>query len=422
MKLSIIHYLLPILRFLAISAIAMITFSLSAESIESIKFNQYGLSFETTGELSGGMRCVAVSTAVDDDTPQQAVAENRILTIPAEVSYNGEKFVVTKLSKIHSQAELRGLYLPATLRSVEYIYDCPSLSIIDFGGATSIVGVDGLPRLTDIRFQSTEPLELTSTFNNVGLERYIIPTTSGHLGSSLFSNCEKLVSLDLSGISECTGTNNLSHSVCCDNHALENLIFPKAIVSGSIGECFMNLTSLKSVTLPESTYEGFQIINSCMNWPAVTTIYAPSVRPLEIVMATGGEQPAYALAVECQAGTYDNTDIQIQNVNIGGAEIDTDNCTVYVPEGCVEVYRNHPSWSMFHNIVEYDYASLNTVDIDTSGAETGFEIIDGTVYSRDGKPVKVYNSAGRELSPVKLPGGLYIVRSADGQTAKVLVH
>lgn len=406
-------------NFGALCLLTFLTFSLSAESI---KFNQDGLRFETTGESSGGMRCVAVSTAVDDGTPQQAAAENGTLTIPSEITYNGEKFVVTKLSMLHSQAELRRLCLPATLRSVEYIYDCPSLSIIDFGGATSIVGVDGLPLLSDITFQSTEPLELTSTFNNVGLERYVIPVTSGHLGSSLFSNCEKLVSLDLSGISECTGTNNLSHSVCCDNHALENLIFPKEIVSGSIGDCFMNLTSLKSVTLPESTYEGFQIINSCMNWPAVTTIYAPSVRPLEIVMATGGEQPAYAQAVEYQAGTYDNSDIQIQNVNIGGAEIDTENCTVYVPMGCVEVYRNHPSWRMFPNIVEYDYASLNTVDIDTSVTATGFDIIDGTVYSRDGKQVKVYNTSGRELSPEKLPGGIYFVRTADGQTAKVLVH
>ena len=38
------------------------------------------------------------------------------------------------------------------------------------------------------------------------------------------------------------------------------------------------------------------------------------------------------------------------------------NCTLYVPKGSGQAYRNSDSWRNFKNIVEIDFAGLNSVE------------------------------------------------------------
>ena len=76
--------------------------------------------------------------------------------------------------------------------------------------------------------------------------------------------------------------------------------------------------------------------------------------------------------------------------------VDKSTCVLYVPAGCVEIYRNAPVWGEFKTILPIGTVAIN-----------GIAISDGT-------PFDVYDIQGRKVkskvTTLKgLPSGVYIV-------------
>ena len=81
--------------------------------------------------------------------------------------------------------------------------------------------------------------------------------------------------------------------------------------------------------------------------------------------------------------------------------VDTENCTLYVPAGSAEAYRQADGWKAFKNIVEME----DPDEISDVNADNG----EYRIYTLDGKPVEA------------LQKGVNIIRHSNGATQKVFV-
>lgn len=80
-----------------------------------------------------------------------------------------------------------------------------------------------------------------------------------------------------------------------------------------------------------------------------------------------------------------------------------ENCIVYVPRGSKSDYENS-DWSVFHNIVEQDI-------------ETGINLVPSDyLYDKI-----IYNLNGIRVNNEDLTNGIYIVRHANGNVAKIRI-
>lgn len=118
---------------------------------------------------------------------------------------------------------------------------------------------------------------------------------------------------------------------------------------------------------------------------------------------------------------YDSPEAIYEYANIGTDKVDAETCVVYVPQGCVEAYRAHPSWGVFKNIVEYDFASDAGIKMDV---DTGVSVSvnDGAIQVVPDCDFEVYDIAGKRCAASGLPSGVYVVKTSSGAVVKVCVR
>ena len=140
----------------------------------------------------------------------------------------------------------------------------------------------------------------------------------------------------------------------------------------SIGNAaFENNTNLTDVTIPSTiTSIGESAFAGCSNLKSITV---NSTTPI-----------AFSSASRTRGGS---------NVFEG---VDKNTCILYVPEGCVEVYKSAPIWGEFTNILVIGTSSINSILFDYGKT--------CDVYGLDGKKVK-----SNATSVDDLPKGVYII-------------
>lgn len=324
-----------------------------------------------------------------DDNPgrYQFPVNEGILVIPSEVLHDGKTYRVTCVAGISHQKSLKKLVLPATVKKVSHIYECPLLESIDFGGATWIGAVDNLPALRETVLQSGTTIKVQpGTFSEVGLESCVL-NSNLDLGDMSFSYCDNLSYLNLSN-AVFTGEN-----VFNSFPKLTTLIMPETFTQTTLRDCFNWLPTLESVTLPKHIPEDFALIDCLKDCGQLLEIYCLSTTPISIKNAS------YAYA------------------NVGTTKIDTQSCIVYVPSGCAEAYRTHPSWNMFKNITEYDYASAEVIN--ATKEQTVVYATGDTIYIEGDNSFYVYDLTGKVCPSAGLSPGIYIVKTSVGKTFKV---
>lgn len=84
------------------------------------------------------------------------------------------------------------------------------------------------------------------------------------------------------------------------------------------------------------------------------------------------------------------------------ANMDTNGCTVYVPQGSCQDYKSAEGWSAFANIVEFDPTGVSHAAATAEAAEMSRYTLGGV---RLGTPAR----------------GLNIVKRSDGTVKKVVV-
>jgi hypothetical protein len=94
--------------------------------------------------------------------------------------------------------------------------------------------------------------------------------------------------------------------------------------------------------------------------------------------------------------------------------------TVYVPVGTAEVYRQHPIWSRFANIVEGTITGIGGKKVNEVNiyARDGRIVVEGA----DGERLQVFDMRGHQLTAnSQQPVGIYMVKVGNHTTRKVVV-
>lgn len=100
---------------------------------------------------------------------------------------------------------------------------------------------------------------------------------------------------------------------------------------------------------------------------------------------------------------------------------DYEQCTLHVPAGSLEAYKNHPAWGKFKHIVDDAESGIEDAVADASctiKVEGGRIVAEGNVEVYDLGGRKVAEGLAEDLPD--LPAGFYIVRTPDA-TAKVVL-
>lgn len=160
--------------------------------------------------------------------------------------------------------------------------------------------------------------------------------------------------------------------------SVKKIIFPPTLKS--IGEwAFTHCHELKSLDLPE----GLERIGAnAFGVHMLDTIRIPStVKEL-------GEKALYCNTWmgRCTYYVYPRTPPVCVRYTFG--DLDFENCTLYVPKGCVEAYRNAHEWCLFGHILEMDASDINAITDTIMTSERGYSL-NGHLVSPSYKGVKI---------------------------------
>lgn len=281
-------------------------------------------------------------------------------TIPATVQYLSEgAFLgckglteVTFAEGCKAVIPFRTFEWCTSLKKVNLVPSCPGIEVRAFRGCSSLESVF-IHKNTNVS---------NGAFADCGSLKEIT-IEEGHLNS---------VSID--GIHYQVSEGKL----ICENYPmgkdLTNLVFPENVTVVSNAALF-HAAKLESITLPS----GMTTIceDAFVGCTGLKSIICMSETP-PAFMIIQKNYPLYP--------TYG---------------IDTENCVIYVPEGCVEAYKAATIWKEFAHIEEYKDAPTAVTDLST-GVNT---------------PVNVYNMCGMLVrsnvmsgeATQGLPQGIYVV-------------
>lgn len=197
---------------------------------------------------------------------------------------------------------LKSIQVPASVEDIAggAFENCQALESINWPEKATSIAWSTFRNCSSLKSISL-PETITSiggnAFESSGLTAFVVPSLVTALESGAFSGCANL----------------------------ESIMLPEGLL-GIDSYCFQGCHSLKSITIPASvTFLGYGILGGCQ---ALTEIHA---RPEETPRADGA---------------------------FWG--LDQQNCTLYVPVGCILAYQGAEGWKDFTNIVEEGAASDTT--------------------------------------------------------------
>ncbi len=170
-----------------------------------------------------------------------------------------------------------------------------------------------------------------------------IPSTLTGIGDCAFYECKGLTSINipnsvtsigndafaLSGLTSITIPNSVTSIGDCafyECKGLTSVTIPNSVTS--IGEsAFLGCEALTSITIPDAVKSiGVWAFSDCSG---LTDIYVKRTNPA---------------GYKCQRSDYDGEYGTFENI--------PEDCTLHVPAGCANKYRNTYPWDYFNNIVE----------------------------------------------------------------------
>ncbi len=313
------------------------------------------------------------------------------LVIPSEMyGYEGKdlSFSVVGLIGMYKNG-LTGLYLPESIESIgNTIKECRFLQkVILNNSLKELDGIKDCPLLAICPLPYSLERIGDGWMSGIAITEALFPDNLTTIGNDVFCNNPNLTDISLGNLKS-MGENCFSNLP-----SLKEIALPESIqVMGS--GCFSNCDNLESVSLPATE---IPLSNSFNNCPAIHVVSVSSEIP-------------YPFPDNCMTA------------------VDKSKCTLYVPEGCEEVYSQADGWKDFGQIIPS--VNLNVGSISGEGTDWrafsfgGSLIIDCTrqsyfdIISVGGAHINSLNCDGR--TELTLPAGLYIVKSGN-KSIKVIL-
>lgn len=311
------------------------------------------------------------------------------LTVPSEMyGYEGmdQYFKVTAIMGMYKNG-LTALYLPETIERIYWtIESCRYLETVHLNNSLrELEGVKDCPVLTDCPL----PLSLERIgdgwMSGIAISETVFPQGLAKIGKGVFCNNPNLKKAALGRLAE------MGDSCFSLLPALEEITLPASLEKMGEG-CFTGCLSLRRLAVED----GATISDRCfINCPSIKEVYLYSAQPMDFPQ-----------------DFMKDTDLK--------------SCTLYVPEGSVELYRKTEGWREFRAILPIIETGLDSAISETGEwrafPSRGMLVIDSTTDD----VINVFTLAGRLAASagykgrteLTLPKGAYIV-SSSGKTAKV---
>ena len=291
-------------------------------------------------------------------------------------------------------SSLQTIIIPQDLQGIgSGAFDrCTSLPAFAIPPSVTELGSSAFENCTSLK-EITIPQGVTTlgyyTFRGcTNLQTINLPEKLKRLGDGVFSDCIALKSIRIPDSVEVIGNNAFYNC-----QALESINWPEKVTDISYST-FINCTSLKNIALPEtitsignSAFEGSgltafivpplvtalaqSIFSSCVNLESITlpdglqTIdnwcFSRCQSLKSITIPANVTSIGYRVFSECPALTEIHARPQeTPQAESAFYELDQQNCTLYVPEGCILAYQSAEGWKDFANIVEEGVATDTT--------------------------------------------------------------
>ena len=220
---------------------------------------------------------------------------------------------------------------------------CSSLASIDIPQGVGVIGrnaFSGCSSLESVKIPASATSIRRSVFYNCSsLKEVNIPAGVKGLSDYLFYNCNALTSIDIP-----SSLTNIGEHVFYGCSTLTAVEIPEGVTELG-NSAFQNCTGITNIEIPAGvTSIGSNAFNGCTG---LTSINIPAALTHLSMYAFSG----------CTAIKNIYSFIPAENLFTLGENafnnIDKDICTLYVPAGAKEAYKNAEQWKDFTNIIEF---------------------------------------------------------------------
>ena len=324
---------------------------------------------ETNGEVRFGSLFYKLNSK-DLEAEVVRTVPNRqgsIVAVPGSITYKGNVYTVTSISNTFSADAIGSITIPNSVTRIPY-------SAFSFKSCLRIIIVDSENRAYDSRDNCNAIIERGTNKLIVGIRTSTIPNSVECIGEYSFQNCGKLTTVTVPR--SVTAIGDYAFSYCYDLTTITLGNYLTTIGNGAFKYC----TGLKSVIIPNSvTNIGSDAFSRCSGLTSV--VLSNSLESIEDYAFYGCEN---LISVTIN-----------QKVPLIIGDHTFSNCanaTLYVPQGCVDAYRNADGWGEFKDIVEIisdipgDANNDGKVDIDDINAIVHY-ILTGDLQGLNSKNV-----------------------------------
>ena len=402
-------------------------------SIHAYDFEYDGFYYDITSDST-------VSVTYEGSTEYQYEGD---IIIPEKATFNNKTYQVSEIGPFaFFECNIGTISIPNNIIAIrESAFTSSSLDSINIGSGVLIIEPsafsycnlghinipDNVTRIGHHAFYASFGLETVIIGNGVtqieqstfhfcpNLKHIALGNNTTSIGAEAFLSCDSLKYIELpNSISE-IGKNAFSS---CD--ALSSITLSENL-SEIKEQTFSNCTSLSSIIIPDkvstiatSAFSGCNHLVSLRLGTGVTDIsyWAFKSAPLKEIYAFSETPPTVHYT-----NSYTNSfDADIFN-----------QCTLYVPAGSLQAYKNAEVWKNFKNIVENDFTGIerpspdkakifgNKNSIAFRNIEPGTDI---SIYDTTGKCIKTFAVDGD--SEIPFPSGIYLIKYA-GKTVKIIL-
>lgn len=336
------------------------------------------------------------------------------ILIPDKVSYNGKDYQVTKIDDYAFKfCDLTAVTLPEHIIEIgAWAFEATSITDIALPDALTTIGcgafgmskIESLIIGPNVSYIGGNPCAGCENLRAIYID-------NGNTNYVMFNDCLYLSSLhriihiplDKSVIEFSDGIEIIEPFASYHNTMIQKLIIPEGV--SQIGSCaFKNCENLSILRLPESLFNiNNGAFESCYG---LTEIYIGS--KIKII-EKGVFKDAHKLAK-----------VKIDALNPPEIAEDDDVFTHYdasliVPKGRISVYKKHPVWGKFAQIVDDENdAGVDGLTID---AIDKYAIMN--LYNLSGLCLR-RNVSQKDLE--SLAPGIYIARASNGEAHKIVIH